>query len=191
MESSVLQTAIQRVYMDNPGPILQVIKQFRFSTQESEDIFQNVFEAAWTRIDTLKDPSKIIPWIRSIARNQCLNRKRTDKRWVPVGDLETHEWGGAIPDGALAPSMDEMKATMDFEIAIDKLKILIDHHQCATRREIAKCFYVQHLTIREISEKFDMKTNTVLSHLRRFRLIISKAMLAMAEEEGLEWEVVR
>jgi RNA polymerase sigma-70 factor (ECF subfamily) len=53
--------------------------------QDSEDIMQEVFLKAFTKIHTLRDASRARPWLLQIARRMCIDykRKRTTNQLIP------------------------------------------------------------------------------------------------------------
>ena len=51
---------------------------------DSEDIMQEVFLKAFTKIHTLRDPSRARPWLLQIARRMCIDyhRKRSTAQTI-------------------------------------------------------------------------------------------------------------
>ena len=81
---------------------------------------------------------------------------------------------------------DDDFASIHFEHSITLLRQLIQLHEGEPRATVARYFYLDQKSVKEISDALQLNQNTVLSHLRRFRLIVSQAMLQLAEEKGLE-----
>ncbi|MFG1710435.1 RNA polymerase sigma factor [Nonomuraea sp. M3C6] len=54
---------------------------------DAEDAVQDAMLVAMRRIDEVRDPAAIGPWLRTVVRNNCRMRLRTS-RPVPLGDLE-------------------------------------------------------------------------------------------------------
>jgi RNA polymerase sigma-70 factor (ECF subfamily) len=52
---------------------------------DSEDIMQEVFLKAFTKIHTLRDPGRARPWLLQIARRMCIDyhRKRSTSQAIP------------------------------------------------------------------------------------------------------------
>jgi RNA polymerase sigma-70 factor (ECF subfamily) len=56
---------------------------------EAEDLTQQTFLRAWTRMGQLRDPARFLPWLRTIARTVAFGRRRPKPvalRPEPVGD---------------------------------------------------------------------------------------------------------
>ncbi|NRD19575.1 sigma-70 family RNA polymerase sigma factor [Winogradskyella eckloniae] len=58
------------------------------NTSITEDILQDTFIKVHTKLHTLKDETKLKPWVFSIARYTILDYFRTSKQELPVEDLE-------------------------------------------------------------------------------------------------------
>ena len=67
-----------------------VLKRVRHEAA-AEDIVQEVFVKAYTRQGTLKDPSKLRPWLYQITRNAIIDYYRMQKPSEAVPDELFHE----------------------------------------------------------------------------------------------------
>jgi len=56
------------------------------SSDDAADAFQDTFLIAAQRLDGLRKPERLRPWLYSVARNQCRARLRTRKRVRPEED---------------------------------------------------------------------------------------------------------
>ncbi len=56
----------------------------RLGPSDADDALQEVFLAAWTRLDTLRDPAKFAPWLCEIARNHAVTTLRRRKPTAPL-----------------------------------------------------------------------------------------------------------
>ena len=65
---------------------------------DAEDAVQDAMLVAMCRIDEVRDPAAVGPWLRTIVRNNCRMRLRRS-RSVPMADLEAL----APPSGELTP----------------------------------------------------------------------------------------
>lgn len=166
-----------------PG-VSATVRKFKFTNAAADDIIQDVFVQAWQNLSSLKDSRAFGSWLMTIARNRCLNEIRKTKKTVPVAatDSSSDESDGH----ELVLIADDDLASFHFEHSIHLLRELIKAHEGEPRATIAKLFYLEQLPVKDIATQLSIKQNTVLSHLRRFRLIVSKAMLQLVEEEGLE-----
>src|SRR5688500_10303293 len=62
-----------------------------------EDVAQETFVIAWTRLRELRDPERIRAWLCNIARNRSKNELRRRRREVAASDELV------VPDGQPSP----------------------------------------------------------------------------------------
>jgi RNA polymerase sigma-70 factor (ECF subfamily) len=62
---------------------------------DSEDIMQEVFLKAFTRLDTLRDPSRVRSWLLKIARRTCIDyyRERRPTQTISEEFTGRHDYG--------------------------------------------------------------------------------------------------
>ena len=68
------------------------------------DVAQDTFLTAWRGLADLRDPDAFGGWIRRIARNAALNRRKRDQRARPVDSEAMAVIEAAGPSGASAPA---------------------------------------------------------------------------------------
>jgi RNA polymerase sigma-70 factor (ECF subfamily) len=171
-------------YQNHELLVRSIIRRFNFHDATADDLVQDIFIKAWRGLGQLTNQGALVSWLKVIARHECLNEMKQQKKWKQLVSVE------CVPDEVEATaSCDAFEITMrQLEEHLEVLHQLIQQHKDPTRREIACLFYMEQRSIREISEQLQMKQNTVLSHLRRFRLIVSKAMQRwMHEQAGLSY----
>ncbi len=177
--------SFNEIYNAYLGKVSSIVRGFRFHDGAADDIIQDTFVQAWERLDTLKDPKAFGGWLITIARNKCLNEIRKQKATVPVSGLDLI-YDDETESSDIAITYDNAANSMKFEYSIQLLTELIESHQVEPRASIAKLFYLERMPVKEISKSLNINQNTVLSHLRRFRLIVSKAMVRLVDEKGIE-----
>lgn len=174
----------EELYKNYYGGVSATVQKFNFCDGAADDLIQDIFLQAWQNLEHLKDPKAFGGWLMTIARNRCLNELRKQKKTIPIAmtdslnELEEQQEVILIADDDFA--------SLHFEQSIALLQELIEQHEGEPRATIARMFYLDHLSVKEISETTRLNQNTVLSHLRRFRLIVSKAMIRLVEEQGLD-----
>ncbi|SMF79318.1 RNA polymerase sigma factor [Pseudobacteriovorax antillogorgiicola] len=177
--------SFEDIYKKYYGAVAATVQKFNFRNGAADDLIQDIFIQAWQSLSTLKEPKAFGGWLLTIARNKCLNEIRKTKKTVSItGTDHIEESDGAPADVVLIA--DDVMASIHFEQSIELLRELIQNHEGEPRATIARMFYLEKQAVKDISVTLDMKQNTVLSHLRRFRLVISKAMVRLVEEHGLE-----
>lgn len=173
------------LYKKYYGLVAATVRKFRLGDASADDIIQDTFVQAWQNLSSLKDPKAFRGWLLTIARNNCLMVIKKTKPTVSVtGTDQSPDEDSKGQDIVLIA--DDIQATIHFEQSITLLTQLIESHEGEPRATIARMFYLQKQSVKSISETLKLKQNTVLSHLRRFRLIISKAMVELVENKGIE-----
>ncbi len=168
-----------RIYSTHKAMVRKVVKGFHFHDAAADDLIQDIFILAWTKRSYLKDLDAISGWLKTIAYNQCLNLTRVQKlQKKRLVSLECFDHEIEAPESRTLFEI----SLQQFEEHMDVLEGLIRHHSHAARREVATLFYLEHKSIHDIAGLLNMKQNTVLSHLRRFRLIVTAAMQQWLKE---------
>jgi RNA polymerase sigma-70 factor (ECF subfamily) len=156
-----------------------IVYGYRFYDGAADDLIQDIFFQAWRYRDTLKQNSSFGAWIKVIARNRCLNEIRKQRPTVSIDAFDGEK-------DSISLEADDYSKSYHFEFSLSLLRDLVSDHKKEPQATVAKLFYLDHMSVKDIAEKLSMPDNTVLSHLRRFRLAISKAMLRLVEEHNLD-----
>ena len=67
------------------------ISQFRFDDAEVEDVLQCTWIHLLERHQTIRKPEALAMWLRSVCRNECVNRTRHNGRHIQVDRQEVYE----------------------------------------------------------------------------------------------------
>ena len=113
-----------------------------------------------------------------LARNECLQTLRRQKARPTIQPEDGLE-------EILVDEYDGM-ASIRFEHSLNLVRKLVESHKVEPRASVARMFYLQEKPVKDIAETLNLKQNTVLCHLRRFRLSISKALCDMVESGEIE-----
>ncbi len=175
----------QTLYKNHYHAVRSVVSRFRFTDAAQDDLIQDIFVQAWQNLSSLKEPAAFSGWLMTIARNRCLNEVRKTKKNVSIAMTDSL---GDVEDGSMEVILvaDDSTASLHFEHSIALLRELIELHEGEPRATVARMFYLEEKSVKDISDGLSMNQNTVLSHLRRFRLIVAQAMVKLVEEKGLE-----
>jgi len=117
---------------------------------DSEDIMQEVFLKAVTKLDTLRDPGRARPWLLQIARRMCIDYYRNRS---PVR---------AIPDDVLAP---QKQVNENIERLYEAISKLPDGY-----REPITLYYLNGHNCASVAETLGISEDAVRSRLVRARL---------------------
>lgn len=90
---------------------------------DAADATQNTFMVAVDRIDQLRNPEQVRPWLYSIARRHALATFRNRSRSAPMEDLTT------LPDETAAPAGDDLHSAELVDLVWDAAGGLEDRDQ--------------------------------------------------------------
>ena len=145
------------------------VQGFDLERADAEDVFQEVFEKVFTRLDKLRDAEAVRPWIAQLTRRTCIDRYRSQGREQPAETLE--------PDGVedLLTMLDD---ALDVRSALNALP-----ENC---REILDRFFAQDESYRTIGEALDLPAGTIASRISR----CLERLKATMEESDLDARLV-
>ncbi len=129
---------------------------------ETEDVIQETFVLAYTKLHTFRGGSQFYTWLYRIGYNVAVSRLRRQKKSVSLH--ESHETHGAeIIGDFLAPShqIEQQELSTQIQNALGRLSI--EHRSILVLREIEELDY------EAISEILDLPIGTVRSRLHRAR----------------------
>jgi len=135
-------------------PLFVMVVNIVKHRQTAEDIAQDVFLSAYTRLKTF-DPTlaKFSTWLFQIARNRCFNEKKK-KREAPMSDVDCHP---SINN----PADDLMKKEIftALDNALDKLPL--------NQKTVFILAEIQGFSLAEVSAIEEVPLGTIKSRLSR------------------------
>jgi RNA polymerase sigma-70 factor, ECF subfamily len=151
-------------------PLYRYAYRLSGSSADAEDLTQETFGKALTRLPQLRDAERAKPWLFRILRNVYLRRIRDDKRHrlVPLDSIA--EQPGAV--ASEPPAVDP--ATL--QAALDELD--------ETFRTPLILFYFEEFSYRDIAEQMELPIGTVMSRLARAKAYLRSKLFAHADENG-------
>ena len=163
--------------------VYAVVYSITGNLQQSEDLTQETFVAAWLQLRELRDEAKFPAWLCGIARNLAQNWVRTNaRRNTPVARSELVEQLAAEPErdraeiasGETSETQDrQAQAAMVWEI----LQELPEQY-----REPLVLFYQQSQTTAEIAAALDLTEANVRQRLSRGRTRIRDEVAGRVEQ---------
>ena len=122
---------------------------FRFNGTDAEDVFQEVYARIFDRLDTLRDPDALRPWIGQLTRRECIDRIRSSAREAPTEEL---------PEQA-EDVLDQVEEAFDVHAALDSLP--------AECRDVLDRFFCRDESYRTIGEELGLPAGTIASRISR------------------------
>lgn len=173
------------LYRNYSRLVASIAADFPLTPQQQEDVCQDVFLIVWQRKQQLMHENAFVSWLSAITRHRCLSELRRKKLMIPLEDLNEEDIHSQ-QEASIQPCAEARH--WHLELSVSLLHRLIDEHRSPVRRRVAQLFYTQEQSVAMIAETLQICPNTVLSHLRRFRLIVEKSLLRLAEECGIDLE---
>jgi RNA polymerase sigma-70 factor (ECF subfamily) len=137
------------------------------SEDDADDVCQDGFITAITRIDECRDPERFGGWLLQIVRNRARNhlRARAVRETRPLPEVAT----GNTADPSAAAERNELRLRLN--AALQALS--------AQQREVVLLHDLEGWTHREIAERLHLPAGTVRSHLhyarRKLRDLLGRA----------------
>ena len=150
--------AFERLYRRHHGRVHSLALRMA-GPEWAEDLTQEVFVRAWTKLDTFRGGSAFGTWLHRLAVNLILSRRQTlrrrsrRRRVAEPGELD--RFPASTPPPGLA---------MDMEAAIQRLP--------EGAREIFVLYDVEGYPHGEIAELMGISTGTSKSQLHRARMML-------------------
>jgi RNA polymerase sigma factor (sigma-70 family) len=168
--SLTMQESIQQnTFLKEKDKLLGFIRGRVSSTEEAEDILQDVFVQFVTGFDGIESLDRITSWLYSVARNKIIDRYRREASRPQRSDLEGTFTGDEdvplslqdiLPDLGNTPESSMLREAIWEEImmALDELP--------AEQREIFILNEMEEKSFREVSDQTGVSINTLLSRKR-------------------------
>ena len=125
---------------------------------DGEDVMQDVFLKAFTRIDTLRDHTRARQWLLKIARRMCIDHFRKRRTVRPIAEAD------AVP--ARVDSGDEH--TMRVHTAVSKLP--------EGYRDVIGLYYLDGRDCAGVARSLGISNAAVRRRLTRARLILHELL---------------
>jgi RNA polymerase sigma-70 factor (ECF subfamily) len=143
-------------------PLWRYLRTLASSREVADDLAQDTWLRVLRSIASLRDPSRLRPWIFGIARRVAMDRLRS--RYAhPTADLvEIDNLAAAGADPGLESDLAVLQSGLD---ALP-----------ASERETLALFYLRELTIEQIAALLQVPAGTVKSRLFRARELLRKEL---------------
>jgi RNA polymerase sigma-70 factor (ECF subfamily) len=155
----------KQLFDTNVRRIYAFCLRMAMNRETAEEITQDVFVKAWEKLHTFRGESKFTSWLHSIAVNEFLMRKRSEKRFLQkfmttdnIYQFDKHADG----------SESHYHTNIDLEKAISVLP------------EQAKAVFVLHdiegYQHKEIADMMNIEIGTTKAHLHRARKLLREEL---------------
>jgi RNA polymerase sigma factor (sigma-70 family) len=175
----------EQTFLKEKDRLLSFIRNRVSSTEEAEDILQDVFYQFVAGFDTIESLDRVTSWLFSVARNKIIDRYRRDASRPQRTDLSLQlgqdddtpiTLQEILPDLGNTPE-DKYFREMIWETIMEALEELP-----VEQREIFILNEMEEKGFREISEETGVSINTLLSRKRYAILALRKKLQRLYDE---------
>lgn len=130
--------------------VYAITRAFRFSAEDSEDVFQEVFARTYEHLEAIRDDAAIRPWIGQLTRRLCVDRWRALAHETPSESVDV-------------PGLDMALARVEEALDVRAALLTLPEH-C---QQILDRFFARDHSYREIEEALELPAGTIASRISR------------------------
>ena len=144
---------IRQLVSDHHESVYRYAYRLTGSAADAEDLSQQVFLIAQTKLDQLRDENAARGWLFTILRN-CFSKSLRRRQPVPAANLEMN--------------VDEIAEEMPLDGPFDEERLQTSLNQLPEEfRLVLRMFYFEDCSYREIADRLGVPIGTVMSRLSR------------------------
>ncbi len=175
----LMQEIKQDTFRKERGRLLNFIRGRVGSTEEAEDILQDVFYQFVAGFESIESVDRVTSWLYSVARNKIIDRYRRDAARPRKADFESlagKEDEAPLTLQEILPDLGNTPdATLLREAIWDEIIAALDELP-ADQREIFVQNEMEERSFREIADETGVSINTLLSR-KRYAIIALRKRL--------------
>jgi RNA polymerase sigma-70 factor (ECF subfamily) len=171
------ESAIRALIKRNNERLFRVARSVLKSDFEAEDVVQETYAKAFTKLDTFRGEARFSTWLTRIALNEAIGRKRRARAAVDVTEIDVAAFanGGSLPKPpmSLAPMAADAELVRnetrkDLERVIDELP--------ASFKSVLVLRDLEELDVQETADLLGLKPATVKTRLHRAHRLLRTAL---------------
>ncbi len=173
--------AFEEIVVTYQKRIYYTILQVVMNHDDTDDVLQETFIKAFTKLDTYDSQYPFYPWLYRIAINTALNhqKKKARQRAMSLDDLD-----GNVYSVELSESPRQNYELEGDELA-DKLKLALESIPIE-QRVVFTLRVNDGLSYQEISDTLDISIGTVMSRLSRAREKLRSLLVGYVESKDVK-----
>lgn len=179
MDIALMEEIKQQTFRKERGKLLSFIRGKVSSTEEAEDILQDVFYQFVAGFEAIESMDRVTSWLYSVARNKIIDRYRRDAARPKVATLDGstgQEEDAPLTLQEILPDLDNTpEGTLLRDAIWDEITLALDDLP-AEQREIFILNEIEEQSFREIAERTGVSINTLLSRKRYAILALRKRL---------------
>jgi RNA polymerase sigma factor (sigma-70 family) len=176
---ALMQEIKQATYRKEKGKLLSFIRGKVSSSEEAEDILQDVFYQFVAGFESIESLDRVTSWLYSVARNKIIDRYRRNASRPKKTDFDgaiSRDEESPLTLQEILPDLDNTpEAAMLREAIWDEITLALDELP-ADQREIFIQNEMEERSFREIAGETGVSINTLLSRKRYAILALRKRL---------------
>jgi RNA polymerase sigma-70 factor (ECF subfamily) len=170
--------SLREVFESDEAALLRFAFGMLGRREVAEDVVQDAFVQAYTKLDTFKQNSKFYTWLYRIAFNVSISRRRRRRAELSVDEGRDATGDEPVDSGAspTAP-LEEAERRVQLQEAMQRLT---EEH-----RAIIVLRHMDEFSYEEIAEVLDISVGTVRSCLHRARAALLEHLREIMPDEAV------
>ena len=178
------QQALAEIYRYSVPAVYKVVQVLIKDHDTVNDIIQDTYVKAFTRMDQLQNPGSLIPWLKMIATNTAKDWLKKSK---PIFFSEL-EKDGSSDEQSFMENIEDENVDQNPEMVADqkevsRLVMEILEQLPEDQRMVVGMFYYEEMSVKDIAASLGLSENTVKSRLSYARKKIKEQVLEL-EKQG-------
>ena len=165
-----------------------VARSLCHSEADAQDVLQDCYMQAFTKLDTLSNPSLFRAWLKTMVRNRCFDLYKSyrmqNERTFTDYSQENDEGDIIELDPIDISSVYQPEVQLDMKTKRE-IVFSIMNTLPVDQREVVYLMYYENRKISEIAQVLQCTENTVKSRLRYAREKIEAEVIAYEKKEGI------
>ena len=178
------QSALAEIYQYSSPEVYRVIRILIRDQYTADDILQDTYIKAFTRLNQLQNPNSLVPWLKMIANNTAKDWLKKSKPMV-FSDLSAGKTSDVLP---FEERIEYENIELNPEVEIDEKEVrrlvmeILDQLP-EDQRMVIGMFYYEEMSVKAIADILGISENTVKSRLSYGRKKVKEQVLEL-EKRG-------
>ena len=172
------EPAIRELIRRNNQRLFRVARAVLANDAEAEDVVQETYVRAFTRLEGFEGRAAFSTWLTRIALNEALGRRRRRRPTVDIEAIEQQQGGGAMlipfPGSTLPTSPETDVARREMTAMLEELVDGLPQ----PFRTVFVLREVEEMSTEEVAQHLDIRAETVKTRLFRARRLLRTAIEA-------------
>ena len=178
------QQALAEIYRYSVPAVYKVVQVLIRDHDTVNDIIQDTYIKAFTRMDQLQNPGSLIPWLKMIATNTAKDWLKKSKP-IFFSELEKDGYsdGQSFMENIEDENVDQNPEMVTDQKEVSRLVMEILEQLPEDQRMVVGMFYYEEMSVKDIAVSLGLSENTVKSRLSYARKKIKEQVLEL-EKQG-------